>query len=500
MFAAFILSASALLLAEASSKGQIYSSSATDKFIYDSDGRVTIFHGENFVQKGFPWYPEVLLDIENIKAMQSWGWNTVRLGVMWTGVEPEMGVYNETYVDIIGGILDNLEAHGIHAIIDVHQDVISSLFCLYDGAPLWAIELSDTSEHPFPWPLDWDGENPCTPGRQWGQNYLAEETGAAFQDLFDNHNEMRDHFNAFWAKIATSFKDRSILGYEIINEPFPGNIYKQPSLLLPGVAGSQSLQPFYDVIGATIHETDPDHIVFYEPVTWGMIFNGSVTGSGFTQVPGGEEFRTKSVFSFHYYCWWFTEDDKDLQKVTCDKKFGPKIFDQVEEDISRLGGSAMLTEWGQGCNPQSNWTAECDPIMDLADEHLLSWTDWYWTGALMDGWQPTDMGISTYSRTFAQSIAGTPTKMKFNDQTKIFDLCYDVNTDINAPTVIFANRAVHYSDGIHHSISGSMVDFMTVNMHNYDENIITVQYNYNSNTSGSLPDTRDVCIHLFGKQ
>jgi endoglycosylceramidase len=498
MFAAIIFSASALM-AQAS-RGQVYSSSATDKFIYDSDGRVSLFHGENFVQKGFPWYPEVLLDVENIKAMKSWGWNTIRLGVMWTGVEPEMGVYNETYVDVMSGILDDLEAHGIHAIIDVHQDVISSFFCLYDGAPKWLINLSDTAEHEFPWPLAWDGENPCPGDRAWGKNYLSEEAGAAFQDLYDNHNGMRDHFNTFWTKIVTAFKNKSILGYEIINEPFPGNIYKQPSLLLPGVAGSQSLQPFYDIIGTTIHENDPDHIVFYEPVTWGMILNGTVTGSGFMQVPGGEKFRDKSVFSFHYYCWWFTEDGGDLQKVTCDKAFGPKVFSQVDEDISRLGGSAMLTEWGQGCMPDSEWTAECDPIMDLADEHLLSWTDWYWTGSLMNGWNPSDLGISTYSRTYAQYIAGMPTKMKYDDRTKAFQLCYVVNTEIvsSAPTVIYANRALHYADGLFHSVSGSMSAHMTVSTRNPDENIVTVSFN--ANADAPLPEARDVCIRLFGKQ
>lgn len=58
-----------------------YSTSATDRFIYDADGRATFFHGTNFVQKGPPWYPEVLLDVENIKDMQSWGFNTARVGV-----------------------------------------------------------------------------------------------------------------------------------------------------------------------------------------------------------------------------------------------------------------------------------------------------------------------------------------------------------------------------------------------------------------------------------
>ena len=46
----------------------------------------------------------------------------------------------------------------------------------------------------------------------------------------------------------------------------------------------------------------------------------------------------------------------------------------------------MLTEWGQGCQfSDSSSTGECDPVMDLADERLMSWIDWYWSSQLVDG-------------------------------------------------------------------------------------------------------------------
>ena len=34
-----------------------------------------------------------------------------------------------------------------------------------------------------------------------------------------------------------------MLGYEVLNEPWAGNIYQDLSLLLPGVAGSRNLEP-----------------------------------------------------------------------------------------------------------------------------------------------------------------------------------------------------------------------------------------------------------------
>ena len=45
-----------------------FRSSTSDTFIYDDDNRVSFFHGTNFVQKGYPWYPEVLLDSKNIEG------------------------------------------------------------------------------------------------------------------------------------------------------------------------------------------------------------------------------------------------------------------------------------------------------------------------------------------------------------------------------------------------------------------------------------------------
>ena len=110
-----------------------------------------------------------------------------------------------------------------------------------------------------------------------------------------------------------------------------------------------------------------------------MIFNGNITGSGLDHVPGGAEFSDKSVFSFHYYCWWLN-DDTDLQRQTCDRLFGPKIFEQVTRETRRMGGAAMLTEWGQGCHfdtDSNDASSECVAIMDLADKHLMGWMDWY---------------------------------------------------------------------------------------------------------------------------
>ena len=40
---------------------------------------------------------------------------------------------------------------------------------------------------------------------------------------------------AFWTRLATEFKDNEyVLGYELINEPWAGDVFAHPELLIPG--------------------------------------------------------------------------------------------------------------------------------------------------------------------------------------------------------------------------------------------------------------------------
>ncbi len=45
-----------------------------------------------------------------------------RLGMMWPGVEPKtQGVYNQTYIDIMQGLVNDLGKAGIYTLLDCHQ-------------------------------------------------------------------------------------------------------------------------------------------------------------------------------------------------------------------------------------------------------------------------------------------------------------------------------------------------------------------------------------------
>ena len=52
----------------------------SDSLIVDDAGRVRIYHGANFVNKGYPWYPPELLDPVNVANLSQTGVNFIRLG------------------------------------------------------------------------------------------------------------------------------------------------------------------------------------------------------------------------------------------------------------------------------------------------------------------------------------------------------------------------------------------------------------------------------------
>lgn len=66
--------------------------SVKGKWFTDSSNRTVLFRGINAVKKEFPWIPDTKwTDMTNktqIKYLSEWGFNVVRLGIMWAGLIP----------------------------------------------------------------------------------------------------------------------------------------------------------------------------------------------------------------------------------------------------------------------------------------------------------------------------------------------------------------------------------------------------------------------------
>ena len=110
----------------------------------------------------------------------------------------------------------------------------------------WSVVTGNwTDEFPMPldkpYPVDSNGYpslDQCL-SRIFAVYYLAEKVATGFQALYDNTEGLQNEFAEYW-DIVTRTLNRSeyVLGYELINEPFPGDFFKNPKVNIsnkPGV-------------------------------------------------------------------------------------------------------------------------------------------------------------------------------------------------------------------------------------------------------------------------
>eukprot|EP01125_Pyxidicula_operculata_P015605 TRINITY_DN5320_c0_g1_i1.p1 TRINITY_DN5320_c0_g1~~TRINITY_DN5320_c0_g1_i1.p1 ORF type:complete len:517 (-),score=117.21 TRINITY_DN5320_c0_g1_i1:100-1650(-) len=438
----------------------------------DDSGRVRIYHGVNAVYKIFPYYPnkdgfdpQYSLVEEDIQNLYDWGFNFVRLGTMWPGVAPLQGSYNYTYLNELGKIVNNLAKKDIHVLLDCHQDLLSPKFC-GEGAPDWAIHVTDTIL-PFPYPsvlhelpidpnTGYPDINACL-NYTFAIFYFSMSTGSAFQSLYDNVQGCQNAFGDFWEVVAKYFKSyQNVIGYELINEPWPGDVYEYPDLVTnQGKADLEHLQPMYDYLSSRIRTADTTKLIFFEPTLIDYVH----VSPGFTHVPGGPSYKNQSIFSYHIYCGDTGRNGEPKSEFLCEVQ-DDVLFDLFVDDYENLGGGGFITEWGN----MPNNPVDVDDInyfTGACDNNLISWAWWQFKSYH----DVTTTGIGTsesfydqngnlqkekvmaMSRTYAYAIAGIPSMMNFNPNTNLFKLTYQINKMATKPTEIYLNTKWRYING-----------------------------------------------------
>ncbi len=98
------------------------------------------------------------------------------------------------------------------------------------------ISISGNADN-FPYPLE-NEKFPINPEtgypypedcakHAWGDYYFTEASAAAFQNFYNNTDGLLDAWADFWKMTAQGFKEsNSLIGYELINEPFAGDIFR----------------------------------------------------------------------------------------------------------------------------------------------------------------------------------------------------------------------------------------------------------------------------------
>ena len=133
-------------------------------------------------------------------------------------------------------------------------------------------------------------------------------------------------------KVAEVFKgNKYVIGFELMNQPWPGNAYKNPLVMVPTLSEKIHLQKAYDRLATRIRSIDPTRVIGFEPVTWLQQFP-----SGFSHPPGGMHYASKSIFCYHYY------QSNVLNK---DGFSAQRFLETRHKDTIRLGTAGMLSEF-----------------------------------------------------------------------------------------------------------------------------------------------------------
>lgn len=197
----------------------------------DANGDRVLFHGFNSVCKGPPYYDAADVTEKRLNLFRNWGFNVVRLGILWHPAMPfGPRKFNTIYLDAIQNQVRAFSKVGIYVILDMHQDSLSTLYGSYDAIPLWLLKSFPQPNNFFAYP--WPRHSPAKGDWQGYETYACQK---AFQCLYDNEEKAWFHWGDFWEEVARRFQnEENVLGYELMNEPFAGNIYTNPLRAFPG--------------------------------------------------------------------------------------------------------------------------------------------------------------------------------------------------------------------------------------------------------------------------
>jgi endoglycosylceramidase len=448
MFGLLAFAAHAAAVTPAEPRGAL---SHEGRWITDKSGRVVILHGWNMVYKVGSYRPaDSGFGADDMRFLRRNGFNTVRLGLIQKGVEPELpgpdgkAVYRERYLDSLAKTERKLYEHGIYSLLDAHQDLYNERF-EGEGFPDWAI-VGDAATLP------------AEPKQGFPANYLVMPAlSRAFDNFWANDPDaagrpLQDSFGAMWEHIAAKFRgDPGVLGYNILNEPWPGTGFG--TCLSPAgcpLFDQNSLQPFTEGVLADIREADPSSLVWYAPA---LTFDfGSDTSLGDMGDPN-------TGFAFNMYC---LSEVVGGSTAACEAGYGLTL-DNAEAQSEETGDALLMTEWAA-----TNDLDKIRTVAGLADERMIGWQQWHYC----DCEDPTTTGtgiqsvvsdphdpprgdnlnrakLKASSRAYPQAVAGTPLDYSFEQSSRHFDLSYSTTmpdgerAPRRSETVVFV-PPVHY--------------------------------------------------------
>jgi endoglycosylceramidase len=391
-------------------------------------------------------------DGDDANFLAQHGFRAARVGLTWKAVEPSPGAYDDHYLHRIRGTVSTLAQRGLYSLIDLHQDALNERFG-GEGFPDWAVKDVAGPKRPGP------GTEMAL--RNALDRFWTDGPGPGGVGLQERYAGAAAHVASYFAH------DRSVLGYDVINEPLPGFLW--PTCRTSGTYDcsgfDRELGAFEQRVTVAIRQADRLHMVWYEPNT---LFDWGIG----TQLP--PMLDNRAGMSFHDYC-----PPASFSSLTCQESM-QLVLSNAEQRTTRTGDALLLTEFG-----------DRDPrvlvrFANAADQHRMSWLEWAYCGCnnptypfyaasihnddlVVDPDKPpvganvVHSKLDVLVRPYPLAIAGTPLQFGFDPTTKTFELTYTRDRAdgrgsfrASACTEVFVPR-LQYPRGYRVVVSGARV-------------------------------------------
>lgn len=373
---------------------------AAGRWLVDATGRVVMLRGVNDVRKIPPFHSAGAgFGEDDVAFLRREGFNALRLGIDMRGLMPEPGRIDPAYLEHVATTVAQCSTAGIFVLLDFHQDGYAPKYN-GNGFPDWMARddgLPNPPEAVFPL---YYVQNPAMQRafeHFWANSPLPSGRGA--QDYL---------MQAVEAVTRRLGAEPMVIGIELINEPWPGEVW-EPCVFDPRGCPDQEaakILPMARRALSTVRAIAPHQLVWVEPFS---LFNFGRTP---TSLPGTDP---GVGLSFHSYA---IDPAGEVNVV----RFG------VEAAV-RDGAPVMLTEFGAGNDP-----VLLARLLETFDDQLLPWMFWaYNEWIVRDQMAPLgpdtllpDAPLDTLVRPYPIATTGIPVRLRFDPSTRVFE--YDYTT------------------------------------------------------------------------
>jgi len=396
------------------------------QFMVDQSGRVVVLHGVNFegsskdaTNGNLPTSPES----QALLLKSVLGFDAVRFLIFWSAIEPTEGHFDQAYLNSVAQWVDFFGAHGIHVILDMHQDIYSSVFD-GDGAPAWAVFTDGQTFTPAP------------AGAPWEEAVANGAVQAAYENFWDpskGHPDLQANYIDSWVHVAERFAhDPTVLGFDLMNEPgfANGDLAETLTQVPEAAAGTfhnPNLTGFFQRTIDAVRKVDTSTWLYVEPTS---LLTPFPYAGDLLSLHDPRNGPPRLGYAPHLY-----DANAESPVGYTDFSYVPTWASFRVAEAAKLPGPLFIGEFGRsGSTP--NATRFVDDVTTMADQHWASWTWWSWdpgSWSPIAGSTPTTVG-QALMQVYPTALAGNPGTFSYDPTTRVFDLTWTSRSGVGGPT------------------------------------------------------------------